>query len=55
MCNYVDDTTTYAYTENVIKRLEHGALKLTEWFPNNPMKLDEDKCHFNGIWCQRRK
>ena len=58
MCNFVDDTTTYAhgaYIENVIERLEHDAPKLTEWLPNNPMKLDEDKGHFNGIWCRRRK
>ena len=25
--------------------LENDALKITEWFPNNFMKLNEDKCH----------
>ena len=48
ICNYADDTTIYAYgpkIENVIAHLENDALKLTEWFPNNLMKLNEDKCH----------
>ena len=48
VCNYADDTTIYAYgpkIDNVIAHLENDALKLTEWFPNNLMKLNEDKCH----------
>ena len=48
ICNYVDDTTIYACgpdIENVIMHLENGALKITEWFPNNFMKPNEDKCH----------
>ena len=49
ICNYVDDTTIYACgpnIKNVITHLENDALKITEWFPNNFMKLNEDKCHF---------
>ena len=48
ICNYADDTTIYACgpnIENVIMHLENDALKITEWFPNNFMKLNEDKCH----------
>ena len=48
ICNYADDTTMYACgpnIENVIMHLENDALKITEWFPNNCMKLNEDKCH----------
>ena len=26
--------------------LENDALKITEWFPDNGMKLNEDNCHF---------
>ena len=48
VCNYADDTTIYACgpkIDTVIAHLEHDALKITEWFPNNFMKLNEDKCH----------
>ena len=48
VCNYADDTTIYACgpkIETVIAHLEYDALKITEWFPNNSMKLNEDKCH----------
>ena len=48
VCNYADDMTIYACgpkIETVIAHLEHDALKITEWFPNNFMKLNEDKCH----------
>ena len=47
-CSYVDDTTIYVCgpnIETVIAHLEHDALKITEWFPDNFMKLNEDKCH----------
>ena len=30
---------------DVANHLECNALKITEWFPNNVMKLIEDKCH----------
>ena len=48
ICNYADDTTTYACDNNIegiIETLESDALKIAEWFPNNCMKLNEDKCH----------
>ena len=48
MCNYVDDTTIYVCDtniESVINMSESDALKIAEWFPNNCMKLNEDKCH----------
>ena len=48
ICNYADDTTIYACDNNVesiIETLESDALKIAEWFPNNCMKLNEDKCH----------
>ena len=31
--------------ENVVAKLENDALVISEWFPNNRMKLNEDKCH----------
>ena len=43
VCNYADDTTIYAHGPKI--ETEHDALKITEWFPNNSMKLSEDKCH----------
>ena len=42
-----DDTAIHACgpkNENVTTHLE-DALKIVEWFPNNFMKLNEDKCH----------
>ena len=30
--------------ENLLKRLEHGSSLAIEWFQNNYMKLNEDKC-----------
>ena len=32
--------------ENVLAKLENDALVISEWFPNNRMKLNEDKYHF---------
>ena len=48
MCNYADDTTLYACDqdlESVLQRLEHDSLLAIEWFENNYMKLNGDKCH----------
>ena len=48
ICNYADDTTIYACDtniESIIETLESDALKIAEWFRNNCMKLNEDKCH----------
>ena len=48
VCNYADDTTIYTCgpnVENVVAKLENDALVISEWFPNNRTKLNEDKCH----------
>ena len=48
ICKYADDTTIYACDNNIegiIETSESDALKIAEWFPNNCMKLNEDKCH----------
>ena len=47
VCNFVDDTTFYACDKNLntlINRFEHTALAV-EWFENNFMKLNQDRCH----------
>ena len=49
ICNYADDTTIYtcdSRLENVISRLENDSKIIIDWFRNNYMKLNEDKCHF---------
>ena len=46
--NYADDTTPYALDlklENVVKLLEENADKLFDWFSNNYLKANPDKCH----------
>ena len=48
MCNFADDTTFYACDEDLsslINRLEDENLLATEWFENNHMKLNQEKCH----------
>ena len=48
ICNYADDTMLYSCdyeVKNVITRLEQDANRLAAWFPENYMKLNEDKCH----------
>ena len=48
ICNYAEDTTIYACDtniESVIKTLGSDALNIVEWFPNNCMRLNGDKCH----------
>ena len=49
VCNFADDTTFYACDRDVnslINRLEHDSYLAIEWFENNSMKLNQDKCHF---------
>ena len=44
----MDGTTIYTCgpnVENVVAKLESDALAISEWFPNNHMKLNENKCH----------
>ena len=60
ICNFADDTTYYDCDQDLdvlIKRLENVSLKAIEWFKNNYMKLNEDKCHliiaghkFENVW-----
>ena len=48
VCNYVDDTTIYIcgpIVENVVATSENDALAISQWFPNNCIKLNNDKCH----------
>ena len=48
ICNCADDTTIDTrgpYVENVVAKVENDALAISELFPNNRMKLSEDKCH----------
>ena len=48
VCNFADDTTFYACDqslESVLQNLEHDSLLAIEWFDNNYMKLNSDKCH----------
>ena len=45
--NYADDTKTYAFNNDVnlmIEQLENYLGILSEWFKNNYMKLNSDKC-----------
>ena len=45
--NYADDTTPYAFNNDVnlmIEQLENDLGILSEWFKNNYMKLNSDKC-----------
>ena len=48
ICNYADDTTFYTCDQNFkftkIQKLKRYSL-LAEWFENNYMKLNGDKCH----------
>ena len=48
ICNYADDTTIYVcdnHLKNIQNRLERDALKLSGWFHENYMKLNDDQCH----------
>ena len=46
--SYADDNTPYVTAENldeVIKSLEKDSIKLFQWFSDNEMKANHDKCH----------
>ena len=48
VCNFADNTTFYACDKDLnhlINRLEHHSFLAIEWFENNSMKLNDDKCH----------
>ena len=62
VCNFADDTTFYACDKDVnslINRLEHDSYLVIEWFENNSMKLNQDKCHllvsgfkYENVWAK---
>ena len=62
ICNFADDTTFYACDKDVhslINRLEHDSYLASEWFENNSMKLNQDKCHllvsgfkYENVWAK---
>ena len=33
------------HSHSLINRLEHDSYLATEWFENNSIKLNQDKCH----------
>ena len=48
VCNFADDTTFYICDKDLntlINRLEHYTAPTVEWFENDFMKLNQDKCH----------
>ena len=48
ICNYADDMTIYCShkeLQEVTLRLENDTVKLSNWFAENFMKLNEEKCH----------
>ena len=48
-CSYTDDTAIYACNnnvDNVIARLENDSSIIIQWFADDFMKLNTDKCHF---------
>ena len=47
--SYVDDNTSYTSISNldaVINKLEESTNNLFQWFRNNRMNANADKCHF---------
>ena len=48
VCNFSDGTTFFSCDKDLgslIDRLEHDSFLAIEWFQNNYMKSNEDKCH----------
>ena len=55
ICNYADDTTIYACDknlENITHKIENDCNVALEWFANNFMKLNADKCQLYEIKCR---
>ena len=49
ICNYVDDTTICSFDENldvITQGLENDSSIALEWFTDNFMRLNPEKCHF---------
>ena len=48
LASYTDDNTLHVSSnsiEDVIRILENDSIKLFNWFSDNMMKVDKDKCH----------
>ena len=48
ICNYADDTTIYCShkeLQEVLLKLENDTAELSNWFAQNCMKLNEERCH----------
>ena len=60
VCNFKDNTTPYVCGKNldfVLTELEEHSIIAIEWFQNNYMKINSDKCHrfisgnrFENFW-----
>ena len=60
VCNFPDDTTPFICNKNldfVLNELERNSNFAIDWFQNNYMKMNSDKCHllvaghkFEQIW-----
>ena len=49
VCNYADDNTLFAFGktfDEVTRKFQNDFLMLDEWFFNNFLVLNPDKCHF---------
>ena len=50
IASYADDNTPYTTgnsIEEVIQKLENAARTLCQWFTDNQMKANPDKCHLS--------
>ena len=64
ICNFAVDTTFHVCDKDLntlINRLEHDTALAIEWFENNFMKLNQDKCHLpvsrhehETVWAKNR-
>ena len=62
VCNFSDDTTFYACDKdlnNLITTLQHDSFLAIEWFENDLLKRNDDKCHllisghkYENVWAQ---
>ena len=51
VCNYADDNTLFAFGktfDKVTRKLQNDFLILDEWFFNNFLVLNFDKCHYDS-------
>ena len=58
IANYSDDTTPYGVSDNIddlISSLEKSSKDLVEWFDDNLMKSNSDKCHLLVSLCEKIK